>query len=101
MYPDRVLIKGFNPETSKDGLINYLEAKSGEDVKDVVYGEEEGTAIVTFEELNGLFLLSEAYFDWLVEHYSIEFFIFNKVSQRNLLGYWGVDSDRSWLEAQI
>ncbi|XP_061194415.1 protein mono-ADP-ribosyltransferase PARP14-like isoform X2 [Saccostrea echinata] len=51
MYQDRVLIKGFNPETSKDGLINFLEAKSGEDVKDVVYGQEEGTAMVTFEEL--------------------------------------------------
>ncbi|XP_062593153.1 protein mono-ADP-ribosyltransferase PARP14-like, partial [Saccostrea cucullata] len=51
MYQDRVLIKGFNPETSKDGIINFLEAKSGEDVKDVVYGQEEGTAMVIFEEL--------------------------------------------------
>lgn len=53
MYPNRVLVKGLNPETSEDGIRNYLEAKSGEDVKDVTYGQEEGTVLVTFEELKG------------------------------------------------
>lgn len=62
MYPNRVLIKGFKPETTKEGLINYLEAKTGEDVIDVVYGQEEGTAIVTFEEFKGLLLLIRLYF---------------------------------------
>ncbi|XP_062615772.1 N-myc-interactor-like [Saccostrea cucullata] len=62
MYQDRVLIKGFNPETSEDGLINFLEAKSGEDVKDVVYGQMEGTAIIViFEELKGAVPSSEFY----------------------------------------
>lgn len=53
MYPNRVLVKGLNPETSEDGIRNYLEAKSGEDVIDVTYGQEEGTVLVTFEELKG------------------------------------------------
>ncbi|XP_062619962.1 uncharacterized protein LOC134281522 [Saccostrea cucullata] len=51
MYQDRVLIKGFNPETTKEGLVNFLEAKSRDDVKDVIYGQEQGTAIVSFWEL--------------------------------------------------
>ena len=56
MYPNRVLIKNLNPETSKDGIINYLEAKTGHDVTDVAFGQEEGTVLVTFEELTGLLL---------------------------------------------
>lgn len=56
MYPNRVLVKGLNPQISEDGIINYLEVKSGEDVIDVTYGQEEGTALITFEELRGLLL---------------------------------------------
>ena len=55
MYPNRVLLLNLNPETTKDGIINYLEAKTGDEVTDVAFGEEEGTVLVTFEELTGLF----------------------------------------------
>ena len=58
MYPNRVLIKGLNPETTKEGIINYLEAKTGDDVTDVAFGQEEGTVLVTFEELSGLFYVN-------------------------------------------
>lgn len=53
-YPNKVLVKGLNPETSEEGIINYLEVKSGEEVIDIAYGQEEGTVLVTFEELRGL-----------------------------------------------
>ena len=55
MYPNRVLILNLNPDTTKDGIINYLEAKTGDEVTDVAFGQEEGTVLVTFEELTGLF----------------------------------------------
>lgn len=55
MYPYKVLIKGLNPETTEDVISNFLEAKSGEDVIDVTYGQEEGTVLVTFEELKGFY----------------------------------------------
>ena len=55
MYPNRVLILNLNPETTKDGIINYLEAKTGDEVTDVAFGQEEGTMLVTFKELTGLF----------------------------------------------
>ena len=58
MYPNRVLIKGLNPETTKEGIINYLEAKTGDEVTDVAFGQEEGTVLVTFEELSGLFYVN-------------------------------------------
>ena len=58
VYPNRVFVHGFNPETSRDSLENFLEAKAGGTVSEVVFGEEEGTAMVTFEEdpgnVNGL-----------------------------------------------
>nr|XP_034317327.1 protein mono-ADP-ribosyltransferase PARP14 isoform X2 [Crassostrea gigas] len=60
MYPNRVLVKGLNPETSEDGIRNYLEAKSGEDVIDITYGQEEGTVLVTFEELKDFTKLEAA-----------------------------------------
>ena len=55
IYPNRVLILNLNPETTKDGIINYLEAKTGDEVADVAFGQEEGTVLVTFKELTGLF----------------------------------------------
>lgn len=58
IYPNKVLIKGLNLETSEDGIRNYLEAKSGEDVIDIKYGQEEGTVLVTFDELKGLLQLN-------------------------------------------
>lgn len=62
MYSDKVFIQGLNPSTTKDCLSNFLEAKSGSTSTDIVYGEEDGTALVTFEEDFGkyynLFLLN-------------------------------------------
>ncbi|KAK3095440.1 hypothetical protein FSP39_014712 [Pinctada imbricata] len=49
MYENRVFINGFGPATTKDSLENFLEAKAHANVLDVTYGEEEGTALVTFE----------------------------------------------------
>uniref|UniRef100_A0A8B8E892 Poly [ADP-ribose] polymerase n=1 Tax=Crassostrea virginica TaxID=6565 RepID=A0A8B8E892_CRAVI len=60
MYPNRVLIKNLNPETSKEGIINYLEAKTGDEVTDVAFGQEEGTVLVTFEELTDFNKLEKA-----------------------------------------
>lgn len=52
-YPNRILVKELKPEISEEGLINYLEVKSGEGVKDTTYEQEDGTMLVTFEELKG------------------------------------------------
>lgn len=58
MYPNMVFVKNLNPETSEDGFRNYLEAKTGEDVIDVTYGQEEGTVLVTFKQLKGWFYIN-------------------------------------------
>ncbi|XP_033729448.1 formin-like protein 5, partial [Pecten maximus] len=50
MYDDKVLIKGKNPDTTKDGLENFLEAKANVTPKHYLPGEEEDTVLVTFEE---------------------------------------------------
>ncbi|XP_069139429.1 protein mono-ADP-ribosyltransferase PARP14-like isoform X2 [Argopecten irradians] len=50
MYADKVLIKGKSPNTTKDGLENFLEAKTGITPKHVLHGEEEDVVLVTFEE---------------------------------------------------
>lgn len=53
MYLNRVFVKGFNFEILEDGIRNYFEVKFGEDVKDVIYGQEEGIVLVIFEEFKG------------------------------------------------
>ncbi|KAJ8317273.1 hypothetical protein KUTeg_005177 [Tegillarca granosa] len=50
MYSDKIFIQGLNSSTTKDCLSNFLEAKSASFPTDIVYGEEDGTALVTFEE---------------------------------------------------
>lgn len=73
-YSNKVLVKGLNPETSEEGLINYLEVKSGEDVIDITYGQEEGTVLVTFEELRGLlFYLFFSIFPDIVNNQTINY----------------------------
>lgn len=54
MYPNKILIKGVNPDTTKEGIVNYLEAKSREEVIDIGFGQDEETILVTFKELNGI-----------------------------------------------
>ncbi|XP_052088528.1 protein mono-ADP-ribosyltransferase PARP14-like isoform X4 [Mytilus californianus] len=50
-YPNKALVKGFNPKTTKDGIINFLEARTKLDVEEVDFGDEDsGKAIVTFCE---------------------------------------------------
>lgn len=53
MYPNRILVKDLNPETSEDGIRNYLETKSGEDVVGITDIQEEETALVPDGELKG------------------------------------------------
>ncbi|XP_076078269.1 protein mono-ADP-ribosyltransferase PARP14-like isoform X2 [Mytilus galloprovincialis] len=51
-YPNKALVKGFSPNTTKDGIINFLEARTKFDVEEVDFGDEDsGKAIVTFCEL--------------------------------------------------
>ncbi|CAC5424296.1 unnamed protein product [Mytilus coruscus] len=50
-YPNKALVKGFNPKTTEDGIINFLEARTKLDVEGVDFGDEDsGKAIVTFCE---------------------------------------------------
>jgi len=53
LYDDKVLLKDVNPETSKDGLINFLEAKADAEPTEIAYGEEEGVVIVSFAKPPG------------------------------------------------
>ncbi|KAJ8320637.1 hypothetical protein KUTeg_002224 [Tegillarca granosa] len=50
MYENKIFITGMNPETTTDCLSNFLEAKTSTSPLEIIYGEEEGTALVTFEE---------------------------------------------------
>ncbi|XP_060085651.1 protein mono-ADP-ribosyltransferase PARP14-like isoform X2 [Ylistrum balloti] len=50
MYENKVLIKGKNPNTTSDGLENFLEAKAGVTPTNYLPGEEEDTVLVTFEK---------------------------------------------------
>ncbi|CAC5424291.1 Protein mono-ADP-ribosyltransferase PARP15 [Mytilus coruscus] len=48
-YPNKALVKGFSPNTTKDGIINFLEARTKFEVEEVDFGDEDsGKAIVTF-----------------------------------------------------
>ncbi|XP_033757736.1 protein mono-ADP-ribosyltransferase PARP14-like isoform X2 [Pecten maximus] len=60
MYNDKVLIKGKNPDTTKDGLENFLEAKANVTLKHYLPGEEEDTVLVTFDEPPDLEKLEKA-----------------------------------------
>lgn len=55
-YEDKVFIKGVSSSTTKDSLFNFLEAKSNAEPIDIIYGEEEGTALVTFDTKPGEFI---------------------------------------------
>ncbi|XP_062581102.1 protein mono-ADP-ribosyltransferase PARP14-like isoform X2 [Saccostrea cucullata] len=50
MYSNKVFIKNISEKTTKDGLENFLEAKTGITPTSIEYGELEGAALVTFEE---------------------------------------------------
>jgi len=54
LYDDQVLLKGVNPTTTKDALLNFLEAKADAEPKDVLFGEEEGVVLISFEEPPGI-----------------------------------------------
>ncbi|CAC5404075.1 unnamed protein product [Mytilus coruscus] len=49
-YKDKVFITNISPTTTKDGLENFLEAKSKGIPEEIIFGEAEGTALVTFEQ---------------------------------------------------
>ncbi|XP_056006138.1 protein mono-ADP-ribosyltransferase PARP14-like isoform X3 [Ostrea edulis] len=50
MYPNKVFIKNLSDKTTKDGVENFLEAKTSTTPTSIEYGELEGTALVTFDE---------------------------------------------------
>ena len=50
----RLLVTGVDPETSRDGLENFLESRGGGVVpENFMYGEDEGKVVVTFEDTPG------------------------------------------------
>ncbi|VDI41166.1 poly [ADP-ribose] polymerase 10/14/15 [Mytilus galloprovincialis] len=74
-YPKQAFVSGFNMKTTEEALRNYLEARSRTDVKQFIFGDIEGTAIVEFKtqpdiekltsecknrQLNGCFLKVES-----------------------------------------
>ncbi|XP_071133739.1 protein mono-ADP-ribosyltransferase PARP14-like [Mytilus edulis] len=74
-YPKQAFVSGFNMKTTEEALRNYLEARSKTDVKQFIFGDIEGTAIVEFKtqpdiekltsecknrQLNGCFLKVES-----------------------------------------
>ena len=61
-----ILIRGLSEKTSPDGLVNFIEAKSGgEEVKDVQMLKN-GKALVTMaDEIKGTYLSTE-FITWLV-----------------------------------
>lgn len=50
MYSNKVFITNISEKTTKDGLENFLEAKTNITPASIEYGELEGTALITFEE---------------------------------------------------
>lgn len=56
-YEDKVFIKGISASITKESLFNFLEAKSNAEPIDIVYGEEEGIALVTFKTKPGEMIL--------------------------------------------
>ncbi|CAC5372655.1 unnamed protein product [Mytilus coruscus] len=49
-YDDKVFITNISPTTTKDGLENFLENKSECIPEEIIFGEAEGTALVTFDQ---------------------------------------------------
>ncbi|VDH97895.1 Hypothetical predicted protein [Mytilus galloprovincialis] len=49
-YENKVFITNISPATTKDRLQNFLEAKSKCIPEEIIFGEAEGTALVTFEQ---------------------------------------------------
>lgn len=50
VYSNKVLITNINEKTTKDGLENFLEAKTNITPVSIEYGELKGTVLITFEE---------------------------------------------------
>jgi len=62
VYDHKVLVKGINPDTTADGLENFLEAKSRVEVSHIIYGKTEGVVLVTFEKPPGLYIIKSCVF---------------------------------------
>ncbi|XP_063435913.1 uncharacterized protein LOC134716831 [Mytilus trossulus] len=59
-YDNKVFITNIDSTTTKDGLENFLEAKSKGIPEEIIFGEAEGTALVTFEQPPDIGLLHTA-----------------------------------------
>lgn len=52
-YKNRFLVTGVSSTTNKENLMLFMEARArGSNVTEVLYGEEPGKALVTFEDHN-------------------------------------------------
>ncbi|KAJ8316973.1 hypothetical protein KUTeg_004877 [Tegillarca granosa] len=49
-YTDKFFISGLNPDTTRDCLLLFIEARVKHCPTGIIYGEQEGTALITFEE---------------------------------------------------
>jgi len=54
-YDNKVFLTNISPTTTKEGLENFLEAKSKVMPTEIIFGEAEGTALVTFENPPGIY----------------------------------------------
>ena len=53
-YPEKLLLKNVAVSTTQDCLCMYLELVTGLEPKEVLYSDENGTVLVTFEQEPGL-----------------------------------------------
>ena len=54
-YDNKIFLTNVSPTTTKEGLENFLEAKSKVVPTEIIFGEAEGTALVTFENPPGIY----------------------------------------------
>jgi hypothetical protein len=52
-YPNKLLFKNVADSTTKDCLTMYIERVTGLDPQDVLYGDQLGTVLITFDEEPG------------------------------------------------
>ena len=53
-YPEKLLFKNVADSTTRDCLCMYLERVTGLEPQEVLYSDENGTVLVTFEQEPGL-----------------------------------------------
>ena len=54
-YDNKFFLTNVSPTTTKEGFENFMEAKSKVMPTEIIFGEAEGTALVTFENPPGIY----------------------------------------------